>query len=113
MDEVACPRECRGNYCKRVQHKDQVYRCAAALADKFKVSRGAVWQALSRHGSTDCLGQKRGGRGNYRKPVQVGPHKWPTIGAMAQELGLDRSHLGKMLRGDPERVLAYVMRVKG
>lgn len=113
MSEKPCTRECKGGHCLRVAHQGQVYRCTTALSDELGTSRAAIYQALYRHGSTACIGQKRGGRGNNKKPVQIGPHKWPTIGKMAQDLGLDRSHLGKMLKHDRERVLSYVMRVMG
>jgi len=113
MTEVPCPCACKGTHCMRIEHHGQVYRCTAALSDVLGLTRGAIWQSLARNGTTAYLGTNRRGRGNNKKPVQVGPHKWPTIGAMAQDLGLDRSHLGKLLKHDKDRVLAYVMKVKG
>lgn len=51
--------------------------------------------------------------GNHRTPVRVGPHQWPSISAMALDLGVSRRLLGYQLKTAPHAVLALVMRKKG
>lgn len=108
MSEVPCTKSCRG-HCLRVSRAGVTYRCAKAMAHAFGVQSAAVYQALHRHGNAERVGGKRGGAGNHKKPVQVGPHKWPSISAMALALGVDRTMLGKKLRREPEAVLSLVM----
>lgn len=109
MTEVACPRDaCKGR-CLPVAKAGKTYRCAAALAAAYNVKVGAVYQALSKTGSTDRIGKPSGRPGHFKK-VQFGPHKWPSIAAMARDLGVERSGLGKRLKRDRESVLADVIR---
>jgi DNA-binding phage protein len=94
------------------------YRCPAALAATLGVSRSAVYQSLHRYGDAEhCAirkGIKPGTRlGNHRKPIKVGPHQWPSISAMALDLGVSRRVLGYQLKTQPSVVLETVMRVKG
>lgn len=112
MDQIPCNRACASKrICLPVENQGQIYRCAHALAETYGVTPNAVWQALSRTGSTACLGNIKG-RGNHRKPVRVGPHEWPSYTAAANDLGVDRSLIGKLLRHDPERLLGLVMKKK-
>lgn len=116
--EIPCTKTCKGGQCKRVARGGQTYRCAQALADSLGVTRYSVYQSFYRHGDAEHAGITKGvpkGRGyaNHRKPVQVGPHKWPTITALSKELKMDRSHLGKLLKHDPQTVLSKVMKAKG
>lgn len=93
-------------------HGGVAYRCVNAFAAAKGVTTAAVYKALSRHGTLDCVGKPRGGRYNYCKPVQFGPHKWPSISAMARDLGIDRSGLAKKLKHgrDQDTILGLVMR---
>lgn len=51
--------------------------------------------------------------GNHRKPIKVGPYQWPSISAMAIDIGVSRRLLGYKLKIAPQSVLALVMRAKG
>lgn len=109
---ILCHRPCAAKRaCLPVENQGQIYQCAHALAAAYEVTVGAVYQALHRTGSTRCLGNIKG-RGNHRKPLRVGPHQWPSYTAAANELGIDRSLIGKLLRNDPERLLGLVMKKK-
>lgn len=95
-----------------------MYRCVQALSDALGIGKNSVYQSLHKYGHAENCGIPKGvrkgsGMVNHRKPVTVGPHHWPSISAMARDLGVDRSHLGKMLKHEPDRVLSLVMRIKG
>ena len=116
-DEVACTRACKGGSCRRVVRGGITYRCPNALADALGVSRGAVYQSLFRHGDAEHCGVRKGIKpgtrlGNHRKPIRVGPHQWPSISALALDLGVNRRLLGYQLKLAPHAVLALVMRKK-
>lgn len=109
---IACDRPCSAKLvCKPVAKGGTVYRCAAALAEAYGVTRGAVYQALYRYGDAEAVGRPPKG-GNNRTPVTVGRFHWPSISHLARDLGMNRSHIDKMIRRHPERVLALVMRRK-
>lgn len=118
-DEVACTRQCRGgDCCKRVVRAGVTYRCPAALAATLGVTRSAVYQSLHRYGDAEHCGVRKGIKpgtrlGNHRKPIKFGPHSWPSITAMALDLGVSRRLLGYQLKTAPQAVLALVMRTKG
>lgn len=117
-DEVACTRQCRGGSCKPVMRGGVTYRCPAALAATLGVTRSAVYQSLHRYGDAEHCGVRKGIKpgtqlGNHRKPIKVGPHSWPSITAMALDLGVSRRLLGYQLKTAPQAVLALVMRIKG
>ncbi len=117
-DQIACTRQCKGGSCRPVMRQGVEYRCPAALAATLGVSRSAVYQSLHRYGDAEhCAirkGIKPGTRlGNHRKPIKVGPHQWPSITAMALDLGVSRRVLGYQLKTQPSVVLETVMRVKG
>lgn len=117
MSEVPCPRSCRGGQCRRVMRQGKTYRCPQALADELGLTRSAVYQSLHKHGDAEHCGIPKGivpgsGKVNHRKPVTFGPHLWPSIAAMARELGVERTMLGRKLKTDPEAVMGMVMRVR-
>ena len=117
-DEVQCQRQCRGGSCKRVVRGGVTYRCPGSLADALGVSRSAVYQSLHRYGDAEHCGIRKGIKpgtrmGNHRKPIKVGPHQWPSISAMAIDIGVSRRMLGYKLKIAPQSVLALVMRAKG
>lgn len=112
MTEVSCPRPCPGRQCRRVSRFGTVYRCAQALANELGVTRNAIYQSLYRHGDAEHAGAPRGGRRNNRRPIKVGVHYWDSITALARDLGMDRSHIGKTIQNDPQALLALVMRHK-
>ena len=103
-----CPTPC--NKCLPVSHKGEVYQCAKTLSAHIGVSVHAIYQALSRWGSTDQCGEPRGGRMGNVKPVTIGKYSWPSVSAMAREIGVERSTLAKQLKNYPEKALAAVMR---
>lgn len=95
-----------------------MYRCPQSLADALGINRDSVYQSMYKHGHAENCGIPKGvrkgsGKVNHRKPVKVGPHSWPSVSAMAIDLGVGRRQLGINLKHHPERVLALVMRVKG
>lgn len=118
-DEVACTRQCKGKgYCKRVIRAGVTYRCAAALAEALGLSRNAVYMSFHRHGNAEYCGSTKGGKvgergANYRKPMTVGPHSWPSITAMAADLGTNRKWIGRKMKSAPMEIVALVMKVKG
>lgn len=117
-EEVACTRQCRGGSCKPVMRGGVTYRCPAALAATLGVTRSAVYQSLHRYGDAEHCGVRKGIKpgtqlGNHRKPIKFGPHSWPSIAAMALDLGISRRLLGYQLKTAPQAVLALVMRIKG
>lgn len=113
MTEVPCPRECRlQKACRRVSRAGVLYRCAAALANEMGVTRHAVYQSFYRHGDAESVGKPTKG-GNNRRPVKIGKHSWPSISHLARDLGMGRSHIDKLVRHQPERLLGIVMRMKG
>ena len=106
MSDALCP--C--NKCLPVSHEGTVYPCAKAMSASTGVSVAAIYQALSRHGSTDRCGKPRGGRMGNAKPVIIGKYSWPSVSEMARDTGAERSTICKQLKRDPEKVLAFVMR---
>ena len=117
-DQIACTRQCKGGSCRPVMRQGVEYRCPAALAVTLGVSRSAVYQSLFRYGDAEHCGIRKGIKpgtrlGNHRKPVKVGPHQWPSISAMALDIGVSRHVLGYQLKTAPQRVLALVMKAKG
>jgi hypothetical protein len=117
-EEVPCSRQCRGRLtCKRVVRAGVTYRCAAALANALGVSPGAVYMSFRRHGNAEHCGIPKGVKpgtrlANYRKPMTVGPHSWPSITAMAADLGTNRKWIGRKMKSAPMEIVALVMRVK-
>lgn len=110
---IPCDRPCSAKLvCKPVAKGGTVYRCAAVLAEAYGVTRHAVYQSLSRNGDAEGIGRPPKG-GNNRTPVTIGKFHWPSISHLARDLGLKRSHIDKLIRRHPERVLALVMRMKG
>lgn len=112
--EMPCLHPCRraGAYCKRVAHNGEVFRCAATLAGHLGVTRHVIYQALYKYGHTERVGKPTKG-GNNKTPVRFGNYKWDSITALARDLGMNRSHIDKLIRKDPERVMALVMRRYG
>lgn len=104
--------------CKRVVRAGVTYRCAAALANALGVSPGAVYMSFHRHGNAEYCGSTKGGKvgergANYRKPMTVGPHSWPSITAMAADLGTNRKWIGRKMKSAPMEIVVLVMKVKG
>ncbi len=99
--------------CLPVQHGETVYRCTLAMSQHTGFTRDAIYKALSRNGSTECLGKVARNGGRRGKSIKVGKWKWPSITALAAELKMDRSHVDKMSRHQKERLLGIVMKVKG
>lgn len=117
-EPVPCTRQCKGGQCKAVMRQGITYRCPAALADTLGITRNSVYQSLHRHGDVEHCGVRKGIKpgtqpGNHRKPIKVGPHQWPSITAMAADIGVSRRLLGYKLKHQPIVVLETVMRVKG
>lgn len=106
---IACTNKCKLGKCLPVLHNSEVFQCARSLSDHIGVSREAIYQALSRHGSTDMCGKPRGGRMNNCKMIIVGKYSWPSVSAMARETGAERSTICKQLKRNPQKVLAFVM----
>jgi DNA-binding phage protein len=110
---IPCDRPCAAKLvCKPVANSGTVYRCAAVLAAAKGVTRFAVYQALYRNGDAEAVGRPRKG-GNNCTPVKIGKYAWPSISHLARDLGMNRSHIDKMIRRYPERVVALVMKAKG
>lgn len=114
MTEVPCDKPCSAKLvCRRVTDRHgTVYRCAQAMANAYGVTRGAVYQSLHRTGTAGAVGKPTKG-GNNCHPVKIGPHHWPSISHLARDLGMNRSHIDKMIRRHPDRVLGLVMKLKG
>jgi len=108
MTEIACPTPCRK--CLPVSHKGEVYQCVKALSAHIGVSTQAIYQALSKDGSTERCGRVRGGRNGNASPTTIGKYSWPSVAAMAREIGIERSTAAKQLKRDPDKVLAAVWR---
>jgi len=109
VTDVVCPKPHCKQKCLPVSHKGVVYQCVKAMHENTGISTHAIYQALSRWGSTDQCGEPRGGRMGNVKPVTIGKHSWPSVSAMAREIGIERSTAAKQLKRDPEKVLAAVM----
>ena len=110
MSDVVCPKPHCKQKCLPVSHKGVVYQCVKAMHEHTGISIHAIYQALSRWGSTDQCGEPRGGRMGNVKPVSIGKYSWPSVSAMAREIGIERSTAAKQLKRDPDKVLAAVMR---
>ena len=106
----SCPKDQCKQKCLPVSHKGEVYQCTKSLSVHIGVSVHSIYQALSRHGSTERCGEPRGGRMGNVKPVTIGKYSWPSVSAMAREIRVERSTLAKQLKRDPEKALAAVMR---
>lgn len=101
--------------CKRVEYRGTVYRCANALAKTLGVTRHAVYQSLYRKGNLDTLGSPRGGPVGQRKlrharPVSFAGKHWPSVSAMARDLGVSRHAIRNYLEGAADKLLALVMK---
>lgn len=105
-----CPKPSCKQKCLPVSHKGEVYQCVKAMHEHTGISTHAIYQALSKDGSTERCGRVRGGRLGNVKPVTVGKYSWPSVSAMARETGAERSTICKQLKRDPQKVLAFVMR---
>jgi len=117
MTEVPCSRSCDSRSCRRVARQGITYRCPQALADALGLTRSAVYQSLHRYGDAEHCGIRKGikpgsGKANHRKPVKFCGYMWPSVSAMARELGVERTGLGKKLKSDRQAVLAMLMKVK-
>lgn len=108
MIQISCHKPCKK--CFPVSHGEAVYQCVKALSAHIGVSTQAIYQALSKTGSTERCGKVRGGRLGNVKPVTIGKHSWPSVSEMARETSADRSTICKQLKRDPQKVLAHVMR---
>lgn len=108
MIEIPCHKPCKR--CLPVSHEGAVYQCAKSLSAHIGVSTQAIYQALSKTGSTDRCGKVGGGRMGNVKAVNIGKYSWPSVSNMARETGADRSTICKQLKRDPQKVLAHVMR---
>ncbi len=115
--EVTCSRPCSSKLvCRRVVRAGVVYRCVTALSEALGINRPAVYQSLHRHGDAEHCGTGKGikpGRGyigNNRRPVSMCGHSWPSVSAMARDLGIGRSMLSKALKHDPESVIPHILR---
>ena len=106
--QIPCMTPC--NKCLPVSHDGLVYQCARTLSAHIGVSKQAIYQALCRTGSTEICGKPRGGRSGNSNPTTIGKYSWPSVSAMAQEIGIERSTAAKQLKRDPQKVLAAVMR---
>ena len=110
MTEVVCPKlHCKQN-CLSVSHKGVVYQCVKAMHEHTGISIHSIYQALSRWGSTDRCGEPRGGRMGNVRPITIGKYSWPSVSAMAREIGIERSTAAKQLKRDPIKVVAAVWR---
>jgi len=107
VTEVVCPTPCKK--CLPVAHEGVVFPCAKALSVHLGVSVHSIYQALCRTGSTDRCGKPRGGRMGNCKMVNVGKYSWPSVSAMARDVGVERSTICKQLKRSPDKVLAAVM----
>ena len=107
MAEMTCPTPCKK--CLPVDHEGVVFPCAKALSVYLGVTVHSIYQALRRTGSTDRCGKPRGGRTGNCRAVSVGKYSWPSVSAMAREIGVQRATLDKQLRRSPEKALAAVM----
>lgn len=111
-EQIPCDTPCNGmQYCMPVTNKGKVYRCAKTLAKAYGVTPAAVYKTLTKHGHTERLGNPRGGRNNKR-PVKIGQFSWPSVTALASDLGMERSHINHILNRNPERLLGLVMKKK-
>ena len=105
-----CPKESCKQNCLPVSHEGKVYACVTAMHQDTGISTNAIYKALSRSGSTESCGKARGGRYGNSNPTSVGKYTWPSISAMALDIGVRRSTVAKQLKRDPQKVLAAVMR---
>ena len=108
MTDIVCPTPCKK--CLPVAHEGVFFPCAKALSVHLGVSVESIYQALRRTGSTDRCGKPRGGRLGNSKMMIVGKYSWPSVSAMAREVGVERSTVCKQLKRSPEKVLAAVMK---
>lgn len=108
ISQVPCTTPCKK--CLPVSHNGLVYQCAKTLSDHIGVSKQAIYQALCRTGSTEICGKARGGRNGNSNPITIGRHSWPSVSAMAREIGVERSTACKQLKRDPIKVMAAVWR---
>ena len=118
MGEVPCERPCSAKLvCRRVTRAGVTYRCARALAEALGINVQSIYQSLHKHGDAEHCGIRKGirpgsGKANHRKPVKLGADEWPSISAMARDLGIDRSVLGKKLKTNPSALLPDLMKWK-
>jgi hypothetical protein len=105
-----CPKDQCKQKCLPVSHKGEVYQCARSLSAHIGVSLHAIYQALSKYGSTERCGGVRGGRMGNVRPITIGKYSWPSVSAMAREIGIERSTAAKQLQRDPIKVVAAVWR---
>ena len=108
MTQVPCLTPC--GKCLPVSHGGVVYQCTKTLSAKIRVSTQAIYQALSKDGSTERCGKVRGGRNGNSMPITIGKYSWPSVSAMAREIGIERSTAAKQLKRDPQKVLSAVWR---
>lgn len=108
-DEVACPKPYCKQKCLSVSHKGVVYQCVKAMREHTGISIHAIYQALSKDGSTERCGEPRGGRMGNVRPITIGKYSWPSVSAMAREIGVERSTITKQLKRSPQKALASVM----
>ena len=96
--------------------RGQTYIGAQAVAAAAGVVPSTVISMLNKHGNLDRLGMGRGKHhtnrsgGQNRKPVARFGRKWPSLTALADEVGHSISTVTRWLvRGDDDRLLAALM----
>lgn len=96
--------------------RGQIYIGARAVAAAAGVSPHTVISMLNKHGNLDRLGVGRGRHhtnrsgGQNRKPVARFGRQWPSLTALAVEVGHSISTVTSWLnRGDDDRLLAALM----
>lgn len=96
--------------------RGQTFIGAKAVAQAAGVSQSVVYSLLNRHGSLDQLGVGRGAHhtnrsgGHNRKPVAWLGREWPSLTALAAEVGCSISTVTRWLdTGDDDRLLAALM----
>jgi len=105
-----CPKESCKQNCLPVSHGGKVYACVTAMSRDTGISTNAIYKALSKFGSTEICGKARGGRYGNSMPITIGKYSWPSVTAMAKEIGVKRSTIGKQLKHDPNKAMAAVWR---
>lgn len=97
-----------------VTRGDRAWPTMKAAARELGVAPNTISKHLARHGNLDRVGSRKGPRpGTFipsrAKPVCVGGHNWPSITAMARDLGVSRFVATARLREGGERIMELVM----
>lgn len=108
----------RGNSFPVMDGKGRVYKRYATLAKAKKIKTSTARWHMHKHGHLSNAGSGRGKHKNHAPPplsmtVKIGGYEWPSIAALAREIGLKPKTAQEMIRkGRRVEIIDKIIEVK-